>query len=257
MSNPIVVVIDTQLNPIGEAKRANLAQLKENIVDWKAMTGTGGVPKDPFILMAIFMIGIMSGDNGKLFGRSVDDSFRSGSSKGNMISTQEDNIREVAAQKTVTNAFTSVLSKAQTVFNSAGDLEDLKGQIKQVRDGLDRLGSSPNSPFDSASVEAMKRALDTLDENIKTVQDPDKYGSLADLYDKAKDPDNVGASTLIKSFNDQFSTISTTTQTISNATSTNMQMVNADYQQFLGIFNSLLQSFHKQTQAHVQNQPKG
>ncbi len=254
MSNPIMDSIG-QLDKIQDVKKANLTQLHGNIGAFKDFKG-----KDPFILMAIFMTEIMSGDNGKLFGRSTFGE----NSKGNIISTQEDKVREVAGQKNVTNAFTSVLSKAQMAFNSSGGtITELETQLAQVKAGLERLAPGgnpiPGSPFDKASVSSMNSAIDTLTANIAEVRKTygDGKDGFSKLFEAAKEPSNVGASSLIKSFNDQFSTVGTTTQTMSNATSTNMQMVNADYQQFLGILNSLLQAFHKQTQAHVQNLPKG
>jgi hypothetical protein len=75
-----------------------------------------------------------------------------------------------------------------------------------------------------------------------SVADP-TWTSLKDLYDKAGTAgDTTGASAMIKSFSDEFGAISTTTQTVSSTLSTTMQMVNADYQQYLGIFNSLMQA---------------
>jgi len=253
-TNPIDNTID-QLNKVETSKSKHLTQLKTNIGGFQQMH------TNSFVMMMIFMFGIMSGGNGSLFSNQVNGNLKTGGSDGNIISTQEDKIREVAVQKTVTNAFSSVQSAGQTVFNSAGNVSDLQTQLGNLQDAINTL-NPPNgtpiagSPFDNASASSMNGALTQLQADIATVNST-YGGSLSNLYNAAKTPGNVGAASLIKDFNDQFSTISTTVQTISNTTSTNMQLVNADYQQFLGMLNNLLQAFHKQTDAAVQNQPKG
>jgi len=229
-------VINEQLNPVEDSKEKHQAELKKNTDAFQSMSGNASVQMMVWLL-GIMYSGMYSDDISSLLPASGDQG-------STVIGVQEDKIREVGAQKAVTNAYTSVLSDAQSAFNNPGDasgMQKVKDDLKSLKENL---GNMPKGcPFDGASKDAISGACDKLTGYLDQIGDKGKWTSLQDLYDHASDPkDTTGAASMLKNFSDQFSTISTTTQTVSNTLSTNMQMVNADYQQYLGIFNSLMQS---------------
>jgi len=252
MSDNLIPDSIKQLTQVEAAKNERAGLLKTDAAKWRGMSG------NPFMLFALFMMGVLS--TGSSYQSQVEGVLPGTKKGASIIGCQEDRIREVAVQKTVTNAYSATLSQAQKLFNDAKNdptiqPEQIQAKLQSMIDGLNSMPAT-GSPFDAASKSTLVSSLSSLNADLDNVRA--KWGSLGNMYAAAGTAgDKTGASTMIKDINNHFGTVSTISQTVSNTTSTKMQLVNADYQQFLGLLNTLLQDFHKNTNASIQNQTSG
>lgn len=256
VANSITDAIDQQLKPVEKARKDNLLDLDLRARNFRNLKG------DPGVLLMLFTIGLMS--SGSSYDSEVDNKL-GGTGKGTFIGGQEDKIRLVATQKAVSNAFSAEIAKAQQMFNDAKDPskkitpQQIKDQLDVISKGLDDLEPLglfviSGSPFDKQSIDSMRGAINGLKSDMDNIQS--KYGSFDALYKAAATPGDVEAASIIKGVTDKFSTSSSVAQTVSNTLQTQMQFINGDYQQYLGLLSSLIESLKKQVSAPLANQPK-
>lgn len=250
-------IVDEQLKPVIDAKNNNLKQLSDNAAEFRNKKGRfAGMSCQLAIL--VFIFGCFQG--GGMYNAS--GYFSSGKTDGTIMSCNEDKLRLVGVQKSVTNAFTTKLTELQSMFNRAKtdpsiSTNDLRSKVAEVQAGLAHLRevAGKDNPFDDASAQSITDACNKLAGQNGLLDTVDKnYRGLSDLYAKAATPGDVGASSIIKEFNDQYSAVGTTTQTVSNTTSTRMTMYQSMGQQFLGILNGMLHSISTLLSAAVKGQ---